>query len=272
MHKYKLVAFDLDETLLRPDSSLSEYAVDVLRAIDKSGVKVVPCTGRPHAGTLSHLRRIGLDTPGVFCNGAQLRTSLSGKIMDECPLPLDDARAVIRIGLEMEGHPRVYMDDRVYVSHITEEDKGYAKRTGSVMEAVGDLFAFLSKTPNKAPLKIINLMPNAESIPAIFEKSSRFFKEKVYVTQSLPTFIEYMHTGATKGKGLKKLADRWGFSKEEILVAGDHFNDLTMFAEAGFSIAPQNAQAPVREAASCVCLGNAEDGVVKKLAEIFEVS
>jgi Cof subfamily protein (haloacid dehalogenase superfamily) len=271
MQTYKLVAFDLDETLLRPDSSLSEYAVDVLRAIDERGVKIVPCTGRPHGGTLSHLRRIGVDTPGVFCNGAQLRTSLSGDVLDECPLPLDDAQAAVRMGLETGGHPRVYMDDRVYVSHVIEEDKGYARRTGSIIEAVGDLFTFLGRT-RRAPLKIINLMPDVESIPAVFEKGRRFFDERVYITQSLSTFVEYMHPDATKGKGLKKLADRWGISKEEILVAGDHFNDLTMFEEAGFSIAPQNAQAIVRDAASCVCLSNAEDGVVKKLSEIFQAA
>ena len=120
-------------------------------------------------------------------------------------------------------------------------------------------------------LKIINVMPSVESIPGIFEKSERFFNERVYVTQSLSTFVEYMDRDATKGKGLKKLASRWEFSKEEILVAGDHLNDLTMFEEAGFSIAPQNAQAIVRDAASCVCLGNEEDGVVKKLSEIFRI-
>ncbi|MDR1376557.1 MAG: HAD hydrolase family protein, partial [Synergistaceae bacterium] len=192
-------------------------------------------------------------------------------VLEECPLPLDDAQAVIRIGLETGGHPRIYRDDRVYVTHVIEEDEGYARRTGSIMEAVGDLRAFLSGT-GRAPLKIINLMPNLESVPVIFEKSRRFFGERVYITQSLVTFVEYMHPDATKGKGLKKLAARWGIPKEEILVAGDHFNDLTMFEEAGFSIAPQNAQAIVRDAASCVCLSNAEDGVVKKLSEIFEVA
>jgi Cof subfamily protein (haloacid dehalogenase superfamily) len=271
MHRYKLAAFDLDGTLLLPDHSLSEYAVAVLCAIDERGVKIVPCTGRPYGGTLSHLRRIGVDAPGVFCNGAQLRTALGGEVLDECPLPLDDALAVVRIGLEMGGHPRVYMNDRVYVSSVIEEDRGYFQRTGSVVEAVGDLSAFLSGD-GSAPLKIINLMPSVESIPAIFQRSKLFFGERVYITQSLSTFVEYMHAGATKGKGLRKLARRWGLSKEEILAAGDHFNDLTMFQEAGFSIAPRSAQPIVRDAASCVCLGNEEDGVAKKLAEIFEVA
>jgi Cof subfamily protein (haloacid dehalogenase superfamily) len=271
MHTYKLVAFDLDGTLLLPDSSLSDYAVAVLRAIDERGVKIVPCTGRPYGGTLSHLRRIGVDTPGVFCNGGQLRASLSGDVLEERPLLLEDARAAIRMGLEMGGHPRVYMNDRVYVSRIIGEDRGYAQRTGSTVEAVGDLFAFLDTAQSGPILKIINVMPNLKSIPAIFEQGRRFFKERVYITQSLSTFVEYMHWGATKGKGLKKLADRWGIPKEEILVAGDHFNDLTMFQEAGFSIAPRNAQPIVQNAASRVCLSNAEDGVVKKLSEIFEI-
>ena len=272
---YKLVAFDLDETLLLPDSSLSDDAIAILRALDERGVKIVPCTGRPYGGALPHLQRIGVDTPGVFCNGAQLRTALSGDVLDECPLPVDDALAAIHMGLAMGGHPRVYMNDRVYVSHIIEEDRSYSRRTSAVIEAVGDLSTFL--TQEDAPLKminvikIINVMPSVESIPTIFEQGRHFFKERVYITQSFSTFVEYMRSDATKGKGLKKLARRWGISKEEILVAGDHFNDMTMFEEAGFSIAPQNAQAIVRNAASCVCLSNAEDGVVKKLSEIFRL-
>jgi len=61
----------------------------------------------------------------------------------------------------------------------------------------------------------------------------------------------------------------WGISKDEILVAGDNLNDLTMFEEAGFSIAPQNAHPLILKAASTVCQSNAEDDVAKKLAEIF---
>jgi Cof subfamily protein (haloacid dehalogenase superfamily) len=272
MHRYKLAAFDMDETLLGPDSSLSEYAVGVLRAIDKSGAKVVPCTGRPYGGTLPHLRRIGLDTWGVFCNGAQLRGVPSGDVGDECPMSLEDARAAMRMGEEAGGHVRLYMKDRVYVSHMVEDDRRYAQRTGSAVEEVGDIFAFLEHNSNHSLLKLMNVMPDPESVPALFEKSRGFFEGRLYVTRSFSTFIEYMSADASKGKGLKKLAGRWGIAKEDIVAAGDHLNDLTMFAEAGFSIAPQNAQPAVREAASCVCRSNAEDGVAKKLAEVFEVS
>jgi Cof subfamily protein (haloacid dehalogenase superfamily) len=267
MHRYKLVAFDMDETLLRPDSSLSDYAVEVLRAVAKSGVKIVPCTGRPYGGTLVHLRRIGLETTGVFCNGAQLRDTLSGEIFNERPVPLNDARLVIRLGEERGGHPRAYLNDRVYVSHVTEDDERYAKRTGSVFEVVENW----DSLPEGDPVKLMTVMPTHEGVVELLEKSEKIFEGRLYVTLSLETFVEYTHIGATKGIGVQMLADRWGIAREEIVVAGDHLNDLTMFEKAGFSIAPQNAQPAVREAASCVCLSNAEDGVAKKFAEIFEI-
>ncbi|MDR1379116.1 MAG: HAD hydrolase family protein [Synergistaceae bacterium] len=273
---YKLAAFDMDETLLAPDASLSEYAVGVLRAIEKTGAKIVPCTGRPYGGTLPHLRRIGLETWGVFCNGAQIRGALSGDILSEYPMLLEDALAATRMGEEAGGHTRLYMGDRVYVAHIVEDDRRYIQRTGSAVEEVGNLYAFLEKNleanSNHSLLKLMNVMPDPESVPALFEKSRRFFEGRLYVTQSLLTFVEYMRADASKGIGLKILADRWGIAKEDIVVAGDHLNDLTLFAEAGFSIAPQNARPAVREAASCVCRSNAEDGVARKLAEIFEIS
>ena len=265
MHSYKLVALDLDETLLRPDSSLSDYSVGVLRAINESGVKVITCTGRLYEGALFYLRAIGLDNPGVFCNGAQLRTALGGKIFDECLLPVEDAREAIRLGEERGGHPRVYMNDRIYVSNVTDEDRAYGEWTRVAVDGVGDLCAYL----DKAPLKLINLMPDMESIPPLLEKSAQLFKGRLYITQSLSTFVEYMNAEATKGSGLKKLAALWGIAKEEIVVAGDHFNDLTLFEAAGLSIAPSNAQPTVRAAASVVCRGNDEDGVAQKLEEIF---
>jgi Cof subfamily protein (haloacid dehalogenase superfamily) len=271
----------MDETLLGPDASLSEYAAAVLRAIAKTGAKIVPCTGRPYGGTLPHLRHIGLDTWGVFCNGAQLRGTLSGDVLGECPIPLEDAWAAMRMGEEAGGHVRLYMNDRVYVSCIDESDRNYIKRTGSDLEEVGDLFAFLEKNLNENSLnpensshnllKLMNVMPDQESVSALFEKSRRFFEGRLYVTQSLSTFVEYMRADASKGRGLRTLADRWGIAKEDIVVAGDHLNDLTLFAEAALSIAPQNAQPAVREAASCVCRSNAEDGVARKFAEVFEV-
>lgn len=265
MHKYKMIALDLDETLLRPDSTLSDYSVGVLKAVAETGVKIVICTGRLYEAALYYLDRLGLNNPGIFCNGAQIRTALDGKILNECPLSLEDARIAIRLGEEAGGHPRVYMDDRIYVSRIIEEDRIYAGWTRVKVDEVGDLSAFLKKDP----LKLITLMPDSESIPSLLEKNGAVFENRLYFTQSMSTFVEYMNVGATKGKGLKKLAGRWGLSKEEIIVAGDHFNDLPMFEEAALSLAPSNAQEKVRTAASVVCLSNAEDGVAQKLEEMF---
>ncbi|MCL2010412.1 MAG: Cof-type HAD-IIB family hydrolase [Synergistaceae bacterium] len=267
--KYRLLATDLDETILSPEPVLSEYAVSVLRAIEEMGVKVVICTGRAYAGALLYLKQIGLNNPGIFCNGAQVRGSLDGSVLHECPLPIEDARLAIRLGEETGGHPRVYMDDRIYVSSITEEDKTVSSVTHIKFEAVGDLCSFL----DRPPLKMINYMKDPELVPVLLEKNERVLQGRLYITQSMwrstSIFVEYMNVSATKGNGLKKIADMWGISKDEIIVAGDYLNDLTMFAEAGFSIAPQNAHPSVREAASVVCLSNAEDGVAKKFAEIF---
>ena len=269
MKTYRLVALDLDETLLTPDSVLSEYAAGVLRAIAEKGVKVIICTGRAYAGSLFCLKQIGLNNPGIFCNGAQIRVALDGNILYELPLPVEEAKQAIRLGEEMGGHARIYMDDRIYVSHIIDADRIFAERTGIRFEAVGDLCAFLSRPP----LKLLHYMSDPELVPVLLEKSAHVFQDRLYVTQSLSVnktvFAEYMNALASKGSALKKVAAMWGISKDEILAAGDNLNDLSMFGEAGFSIAPQNAHPSILEVASAICLGNAEDGVPKKLAEIF---
>lgn len=267
--KYRLLALDLDETLLDPKSVLSEYAVSVLRAIAEKGVKVIISTGRSYLGSHFYLKQIGLNNPGIFCNGAQIRGSLDGNILEEYLLPMEEARLAIRLGEETGGHPRVYMNDMIYVSHLTEEDKIFFARVRVPFEVIDDLYAFL----NTSPTKLVNAMSDLELVPLLVEKNKRAFQDRIYVTQSISvnssTLIEYMNVSATKGKAVKKLAAMWGISRDEIVVAGDNFNDLPMFAEAGLSIAPQNAPSAILDAASVVCRSNAEDGVPKKLAEIF---
>jgi Cof subfamily protein (haloacid dehalogenase superfamily) len=266
---YSLAAFDMDETLLRPDGTLSDYAAGVLRAMGAKGIRVVPCTGRPYGGVLGHLEKIGLDTAGIFCNGAQTRGALGGEILDERPVSLGDAVLAARMGEEAGAHTRVYMDDRVYVSRVTEEDRGYIARTGSVFEEAGNLPAFLERR-SRGPLKVMNVI-DPEALRPFLEKCRAFFAGRLNVTQSMANFVEYMRADATKGNGLRSLAERWGIGKEETVVAGDHLNDLSMFAEAGLSLAPANAQPSVLKAASRVCGSNAEDGVAQEFAKIFGV-
>ena len=275
--KYRMLATDLDETLLNPESVLSEYAAGVLRAIEEKGVKVVICTGRAYVSSLLYLRQIGLNNPGIFCNGAQIRVALDGDVIHECPLPIEEAKLGIRLGEETGGHPRVYMNDRIYISHMVEEDKVFSERTNTQFEVAGDLCALLDSLPadmpNMVPLKVLHYVRDPELVPILVEKSKRVFQNRVYITQSVSInrtmLVEYMDASVSKGNGVKKLADMWGISRDEIVAAVDHINDLSMFAEAGLSIAPQNAHSSVREAASAVCLSNSEDGVPKKLAEIF---
>ena len=276
--KYRMVAIDLDETLLDPESALSEYAAGVLRAIAEKDVKVVVCTGRAYVASLLYLRQINLSGAGIFCNGAQIRVFPEGNVLQEHLIPIEEAKLAIRLGEETGGHPRIYTDDLLYVSRMIEEDKVFSDRTGVTIKAVGDLCAFLDTfgKPGKSgnpPIKVINYMRNPELAPVLVEKSNRVFQDRLYVTQTMSInqaiFVEFINISANKGNAVKQLAGMWGISKEEKIAAGDHLNDLTMFAEAGFSIAPQNAQAAVLEAASAVCLSNAEDGVAKKLSEIF---
>ena len=272
--KYRLLAIDLDETVLNPESVLSEYALCVLRAIAEKDVKVIVCTGRSYVGSLIYLKQIGLNNPGIFCNGAQIRVFPDGNVLHEFPLPVEEARLGIRLGEETGGHPRVYVGDVIYVSHMTEEDKAFSERTHTTFEAVGDLCAFLDGLPaDLVPTKLINFMKDPELVPVLIEKSNRVFQDRLYITQSMSInramFVEYMNGSASKGNGVKIVAGMYGISRDEIVVAGDQLNDLAMFSESGLSIAPQNAHPAVLEAASVVCLSNAEDGVSKKLAEIF---
>ncbi len=261
---FRLVAVDLDDTLLRSDGTISERTRAVLRAVQQRGVVVTLATGRMFRSALPFALRLGFEVPLITYHGALVRHALSRETIYTCPVPREAARAVIRVGRRRNVQVNFYLDDELYVERITPVGAHYAGFASVPVQRVGDLEELLERG---APLKLLFIAPPEEQ-PRLAREVREEAGESVHITRSRPLYLEVIHPEATKGRGLRELAAHLGIPREEVLAFGDSYNDLELFAEAGCGVAVANACAPLKERASYVTASNDEDGVAAALEEL----
>jgi Cof subfamily protein (haloacid dehalogenase superfamily) len=264
MTDFRLVAIDLDGTLLRNDLQISPRAKRAIRQVRELGVEVTLCTGRMYASALPYAREIGLELPLVTYNGALVKNTGTGQVIYQRLLPEKYAREIIAKAKEYDLPVNVYHDDRLFVERITPEGRAYMEKSRIPVQEVGDLSRWLEQDP----LKVL-VMGEREKLDRLAEDWVREWGDAVYITKSWPTYLEFLHPEATKGLGLQALARHLHVEQEQVMGIGDSYNDLEMFKYAGFSVVMGNAEPAVKEAADYVTLTNDDDGVAEALEKFI---
>lgn len=258
----KLVAIDIDGTLLDSQRQLSQKNIDAIQKADARGVKIVLCTGRPFLGMKDLIPTLGLNHKGNYAivfNGAQIRTADTGEIIEQNTLNTADLnrwydeteRVQLPLNIidnEYVYEPPVYPDgpEAFYVSKITTAP---SKRV--------DYSQF---APNHDFLKFV-ITVEAQYLVEQFAKIDQSLKEGYFITRSHPFQIEVMKQGVHKGQALKNLGQALNIKPEEMMVLGDQANDIGMFHVAGIAVAMGNAIDDVKETADWVTATNDESGV-----------
>ncbi|MDN5344663.1 MAG: hypothetical protein PWQ18_774 [Clostridia bacterium] len=263
MGRIRLVALDLDGTLLTDQVVIEPQAKEAIRRVREKGITVTLATGRMFSSARPYAEELGLALPLIVYHGAQVRHSGTGEVLFERTLPLALARRLVN-HIRAFGFPyNVYLGDRLYVESIQEENEAYAWRAGVDLYPVGDMLAFLQEQQQE-PLKIVALQegPRLDPLEAAIRRE---VGDRVYITRSLPQYLEMLNPEVNKGRGLQALAEMEGIRSEEIMVFGDSYNDIQMFRYAGLAVAMANAPAEVRAAADYVTASNNEGGVARAL-------
>jgi HAD superfamily hydrolase (TIGR01484 family) len=120
MHNIKLVAVDLDDTLLRDDLTISQFSRDVLQQVQEAGVTVTLATGRMLPSALPYAEQLGFDVPLITYQGALVKNAFSGEVLYNCPLSKDVAGVVIRYGRKRKIHVNLYVEDKLFVERVTK--------------------------------------------------------------------------------------------------------------------------------------------------------
>ena len=219
---------------------------------------VLIVTGRMFRSVRPYALEAGLDDPVVCYQGAVVADPVGGAFLRHVPMPLEEAREAIA-AVEGRGHTiLVYVDDELYVGRETPQSDAYAGFQHLTVHAVGDLLRWLPK----APTKLVCVGDPVELDGLEGEMKSRFGR-RLYISKSLPYFLEFAGPGVTKAAGLEFLAERVGFTRESTIGFGDGENDVELLDWAGYAVAVANAHERVLELADLVCPSVDEEGVAQ---------
>jgi Cof subfamily protein (haloacid dehalogenase superfamily) len=207
----------------------------------------------------------GLDDPVVCYQGAVVAEPRTGKWLRHEPIPLELAREAIA-ALGEEGFPlNCYVGDELYVAEITPGARQYADFQHLELHPVGDLLAWLDEPPTK-----LVVIDDAEVLDGLKQRMIARFDGRLYISKSLPYFLEFASPDVTKAAGLDFLSEHLGFARERTVAFGDGENDIELVEWAGYGIAVANAHDRVKDVADLVCPPVTEEGVAQVLEAFLD--
>ena len=153
-------------------------------------------------------------------------------------------------------HLNCYLDDLLYVAEVTPEARRYADFQHLEIHAVGDLRTWLERDPTK-----LVAVGDPQALDELENELKPRFEGRLFISKSLPYFLEFAHPDVSKGSGLAFIADRLGFGPEETVACGDGENDRELLDWAGFGVAVANAHDDILARADLVVAPVTEEGV-----------
>jgi Cof subfamily protein (haloacid dehalogenase superfamily) len=233
---------------------------DALARVRGTGAHVVVVTGRMFRAVLPYLEQAGLDDLVVCYQGAVVADPTTGEWLLHEPVPLAEARAAMDAVLAAGFHLNCYLDDQLYVAEVTPEARRYADFQHLEIHAVGDLRIWLDRDPTK-----LVAVGDPAALDVLEAEVKPRFEGRLFISKSLPYFLEFAHPDVSKGSGLAFVADRLGFGAAETVGCGDGENDRELLDWAGFGVAVANAHEDVLERADLVIPSVQEEGVAALL-------
>ncbi|MGC4894220.1 HAD family hydrolase [Micromonospora sp. DT31] len=264
----RLVASDIDGTLLRDDRTLSSRTAAVLARISAAGTPVVLVTGRPIRWLQLVYDQLAAPLPAICANGAVVYDPATDEVLRADPLaPELLAEVARRLRAEVPG---VSFAVEIVDSRQMRHETHYPMRWDADAEAIR---AIESPEELLAAPAVKLLVRAGEQDPDVFVRVVAGALEGLAEAthSSYSGLIEISAAGVTKAAGLAWYAARLGIDERDVLAFGDMPNDLPMLTWAGRAVAVANAHPAVLEIAHEVTGPNTEDGVAAYLEQVFEV-
>lgn len=263
---YKLIAIDMDGTLLKSDHTVSEYTKKVLKDVHSKGSRIVITTGRPLQGVEDYIKSLGFfkDEDFVICNnGASIYS-----IKDFSPIYTNYmdkkyCKDLFLLGTNLGVTVEAFNNDFCISSHkfsYFRTNRQVAMPMNTKIAKTADEFISYENM-----FKIMFVSEEAVLDEAI-KSIPKFYYENFNLVHSLPQVFEFLNKDCSKGKALVKLCDILKIDTKDIVAFGDAPNDFDMIKLAGTGVAMGNGYSEIKEIADFVTDTNDNDGVAKFLA------
>lgn len=240
MNKIKLIALDMDGTLLNHQHEIAQETVEAINYARKKGVKVIIATGRPFNECYPYAKQLNLEDYIIVSNGAEIFNMKKQRI-DQTIMEQHLIEKIWGIGEELQTDMWLISSEKVYYSNEPPTD--FANEQWL---KIG--FANLDKQAKQSVLAQL-----------------QYFHDQLEISNSYEDNIEINKIGVNKAEAIRKVCEREGLFMEEVLVAGDGLNDEKMIQQAGIGVAMGNGQEAIKQIADYVTATNEENGVAKAI-------
>lgn len=265
---YKLIALDLDGTLVNSERKITPKTRDALIEAQKQGAIVVLASGRPTSGLKYEKETLHLeDYHGILLsyNGGSVIDVTSGEVLYEKSMPNALAKELLVHLENFTVTPIIDDGSTIYTNTPEGFQIPYESKNNNlgikVVERIADAIEF-------NPIKILIAAPNEILVPQM-EPIAEPFKEQLSFMLSAPFYYEATMKGIDKAQSLRLICEKLGIQPSEVMAFGDAENDVSMISFAGLGVAMDNARPVLKEVADEVTLSNNEDGIAHTLAKYF---
>ncbi len=269
---FDLGALDLDGTVLRRDLTITDRTLNVLRRLRELGMRLVVATGRHYEGAREHAERLGFggDDP-VICYGGSMVRRMNGETLLFRTLPVDLSVEVLNWAAQRNLHARVFLDGEIVTSPNNTAVRKHLRRADEPnVTAVDSPAAYLEES-GREPIKLV-IVDYPDAVASWLDAAREAFAGRLFVTRSLPHYVEVSGLEGTKSSALEFLCGRWGIDPARTVAFGDADNDVDMLRFAGLGVAVGGMSEEVRAAADAVTRPVDEDGVALYLEKMIEES
>ncbi|WP_312650832.1 Cof-type HAD-IIB family hydrolase [Proteiniclasticum sp.] len=255
----RLVAIDMDGTLLSSEHKVSPLNRKALKLADEKGIKVVLCSGRRIHNLLDYAKELGIDGNEGFVvgnNGAGAMRIADSKVIYENYLTAAEAQSIAEVCDSVDANYTVHTFDAA----ISPRENLYSKYEAG-LNGIDLTIMHPSALADETMVTNMLVLDEVETLNGYEKVIMDTFSEKYRIIRTMPMYLEIMKKEVTKFNGIMAVADLFGIRDDEIMSIGDAANDLEMIVHAGVGVAMGNAQKVIKDAADYITLRNDEDGV-----------
>ena len=272
----KLIAFDLDGTLLDGRKNIPEENLRALQAAAEAGALLVPATGRIYTGIPETLRQLPGARYFITINGAYAYDAVEDRNLYASELSVDTCLRLIDYMDRLPVIYDCYQDNWGFISRNMFEvagdyipDPGIMKMMRELRTPVDNLAETLRQRGRPVQKMQMHFQDMAERDRQLKLVAERF--PETAVSSSLPWNIEINSAGATKGLALQALCSALNIDLGDVLAFGDGTNDLDLVRTAGIGVAMGNGVEEVKAAADWIAPGNEESGVAAGIKKFMDI-
>lgn len=263
---YKLIAIDMDGTLLNSKKEISNRTYDAIQKAKDKGIHIVLATGRLLKSAQFVAENLKLSNHILACNGAIIIDDK--KVIYSRPMDLNEVEKVMALGKKFSAYYHFYDESCLYSNTYNKEIVDYYSSRDQKINI--KIFKNDSEILNNKDLNIYKFLfidNDLQKLANLREELTQV--NKISLTKSWSNNLEVMDTEASKGLGLKFLCNELNISPEHVIAIGDNENDLSMISFAGLGVSMGNGEEIVKKQSDYITSTNDEDGVAKVIEKFI---